>query len=72
MSWVRGKQQKKKPTTLIVLHNSGFFSCCTVRLARIIEYFNKFAKLPEIVDSSVQFEWYKPEPKRPIVHEYLE
>lgn len=72
MSWLRGQQQKKKPATLIVIHNSGFFSCCTVRLARIIEYFNKAAKLPDVVDSSVQFEWYKPTPSRPIAHEYFQ
>ena len=72
MSWLRNRQQKKNPTTLIVLHNSGFFSCCTVRLTRIIEYVNRVGHFPEVVDSSVQFEWYKPTPPRPIAHEYFQ
>ena len=61
-SWLRGPQKKKQPppTTLIIAHNSGFFSCCSVRLDKIIQYFNKNRSLPLIVDSSAQFEWYKP------------
>lgn len=45
---------------LILLHNSGFFSCCSVRLYHIINYFNTNNKLPIAVDSSYQFAWYKP------------
>lgn len=41
-------------------HNAGFFSCCTIRLEKILEYFNKNRKLPEKVDSSMQFLQYKP------------
>jgi len=62
-SWNRNVSQKKKQppsTTLVIAHNSGFFSCCSVRLDRIIQYFNKNRILPLIVDSSAQFEWYKP------------
>lgn len=44
---------------LTVTHNAGFFSCCTVRLEKIIEYFNTLKCAPEIVDSSQQFFWYK-------------
>jgi len=44
---------------LTIIHNAGFFSCCSVRLYNIINYFNKNKKLPEIVDSSQQFKWYK-------------
>ena len=40
-------------------HNAGFFSCCTIRLSKIIEYFNNNQKLPEEVDSSQQFNFYK-------------
>ena len=25
-------------TTLVIIHTSGFFSCCSVRLDKIIEY----------------------------------
>ena len=38
----------------------GFFSCCSTRLESIILYFNLKKVLPEEVDSSDQFKWYKP------------
>jgi hypothetical protein len=38
----------------------GFFSCCSTRLEKIIEYFNLNKVLPDEVDSSDQFKWYKP------------
>ena len=44
---------------LTLYHNAGFFSCCSVKLDTIINYFNNFKKLPDIVDSSRQFAWYK-------------
>jgi len=37
----------------------GFFSCCSTRLESIIIYFNLNKVLPEEVDSSDQFKWYK-------------
>jgi len=46
---------------LKINHNAGFFSCCTIRLLEIINYFNTNKELPLIVDSSVQFEVYKNE-----------
>ena len=46
---------------LKVTHNCGFFSCCSVKLHYIIEYFNKEKNLPEKVDSSEQFLIYKPQ-----------
>jgi len=60
-SWLssRSKDPKPKPV-LTITHNAGFFSCCSVRLDKIIEYFNRFKILPETVDSSQQFDWYKP------------
>ena len=44
---------------LIITHNGGFFSCCTIRLIEIIKYFNNNKNLPIDVDSSKQFETYK-------------
>lgn len=44
---------------LKITHNAGFYSCCTIRLEEILAYFNKFQQLPEIVDSSHQFAFYK-------------
>jgi hypothetical protein len=43
---------------LFITHNAGFFSCCSVKLAQIIDYFNKHKHFPQ-VDSSKQFELYK-------------
>ena len=47
---------------LRINHDAGFFSCCTVRLAGILEYFRSFQKPPRVVDSSRQFGWYKRNP----------
>jgi hypothetical protein len=44
---------KTKPNhEVTILHNAGFFSCCSVRLHMIIQYFNSYKKLPQIVNSS--------------------
>lgn len=46
---------------LRVTHSYGFFSNCSVRLDAIVRHFNTTKTLPEQVDSTQQFEWYKPE-----------
>jgi hypothetical protein len=45
--------------SIIVTHNAGFFSCCSVKLNAIIHYINLNFKLPDSVDSSRQFSMYK-------------
>lgn len=51
----------------------GFFSCCSIRLESIIYFFNLQKKLPEEVDSSDQFKWYKPMySSKDITHQYFE
>jgi hypothetical protein len=45
--------------SLRIFHNAGFFSCCSVRISEIVEFFNTFKKLPRTVDSSFQFSAYK-------------
>ena len=40
-------------------HNAGFFSCCSIKLESIINFLNKKKKLPDSIDSSKQFKWYK-------------
>ena len=40
-------------------HNAGFFSCCAVKLTQIVDFINSNKKLPDSVDSSEQFKWYK-------------
>ena len=47
--------------TLTVTHNAGFFSCCHIRLEKIIEFYNNYGYLPEKIDSSKQFAKYKTE-----------
>jgi len=56
---------------LKITHNAGFFSCCSVRLHKIIEFWNNKKTLPTTVDSSQQFEWYKPS-KRDITNDYFD
>ncbi len=57
---------------LYTRHNAGFFSCCTIRLLNIIDYFNKHNVSPPVVDSSAQFSWYKPHGSRnDITHDYF-
>jgi hypothetical protein len=57
--------------TLILTHNAGFFSCYTVRLHKILEYFNKNKKTPTKVDSSKQFLEYKENPLIDYTNEYI-
>lgn len=45
--------------TLTITHNSGFFSCSTIRLCEIINYFNAHKVLPDEVDSSKQYNYFK-------------
>jgi hypothetical protein len=58
-------------TLTISHHNAGFFSCCSVRLDNIISYFNTNKKLPVIVDSSMQFSWYKTDRSQDLTPEYF-
>jgi hypothetical protein len=46
---------------LIVNHNAGFFSCCTIRMILIIRFINENKIFP-IVDSSNQWSFYKDQP----------
>jgi len=52
----------------------GFFSCCTIHLQRILDYYNEKQKLPQQVDSSQQFMFYKTPQNwnEDIKHEYFE
>jgi hypothetical protein len=50
-----------KNKILKITHNAGFFSCCTQRLRRIIDFYNE-NKICPLVDSSEQFLFYKTNP----------
>lgn len=57
--------------SISVTHTSGFFSCCSVRLDRIVEYINRNGKIPTTVISSSQFSWYKPTPPRDVTFDFF-
>ena len=44
----------------------GIFSCCTVRLELILDYFNTHHATPKQVDSRGQFDFYKDDPNEDI------
>ena len=44
-----------------ITHNAGFFSCCSVKLHNIVNFINLNKKIPDNIDSSQQFKWYKNE-----------
>ncbi len=52
--------QSSSETTATAERGSGFFSNCCCRLGAIIEYYNSKGSLPEVVDSSDSWRWYKP------------
>ena len=56
---------------LKITHNFGFFSCCSVKLHDIVEYFNYHKNIPSDVDSSEQFEWYKINKTGDITYDYF-
>ncbi len=53
--------------TLKITHNSGLFSCATIALVEIMKYFNVNKCLPELVDRSEQFVFYKADPSENII-----
>ena len=60
------------PDSLIITHNAGFFSCCTIRLFKIIEYFNTYKVLPKTVNSEEQFNFYKNKTRNDITSNYFD
>jgi len=55
------------------LHNAGFFSCCSVKLNEIVNYINWNQQIPNYVDSSNQFNFYKKDTHDiDITYEYFE
>jgi len=48
-------------------HNGGFFSCCSVLLERLVQYFNSNHRLPDSIDTTVgYFDWYKTEEEKDV------
>ncbi|MYA15810.1 MAG: hypothetical protein F4Z28_03085, partial [Gammaproteobacteria bacterium] len=46
--------------TLIVVHDAGFFSCCSVRLGAILDYVGAQGRSPVRIDDRFLFDEYKP------------
>ena len=59
-------------TTLKIIHDSGFFSCCFVKLYNIIEFYKKNNNLPVKVDSSALFNMYKYDNNKDITLDFFE
>lgn len=47
---------------IIPIHHYGFFSCCSITLYHIINYFNINKKLPTIIDNTQNFYLYNNNP----------
>jgi len=58
--------------SVTITHNAGFFSCCSVRLHEIVNYINLNSEIPNEVDSSIQFQWYKVDNNNDITYSYFE
>lgn len=58
--------------SLTIKHNAGFFSCCSVKLTKIVEYINKNKKIPYSVDSTKQFKLYKKNEEDDVTYDYFE
>jgi hypothetical protein len=58
--------------SVVLTHNAGFFSCCSIKLDKIVDYINSNLKIPEHIDSSKQFEWYKKQKNDDITYDFFE
>jgi hypothetical protein len=58
-------------TLVINDHWSGFFSCCCVRLAQIIDYCIIHKKSPERIINNKSFLWYNPNTNNDIVPNFF-
>lgn len=58
--------------TLQLTHSAGFFSCSTVGLLYILDFFNTNKKLPEVLDRSKQYTYYTSEDKNPAEYYFNE
>jgi len=52
-------QTPSTPPPLTVAHSAGFFSCTTIFLEHILDYFNRYHVPPETIHSGGMYTWYK-------------
>jgi hypothetical protein len=75
-SWRRVPSQKRAPATLVIepIENSDFFTNCSSRLEQILTYYNGITRPPTTIDSSQQFDLYKPAdfpPEKSIIERFF-
>jgi hypothetical protein len=68
---VKNKYDIRLEMSITINHIAGFFSCCSVRLDRIVEYINRVKKYPDVVDTSQSYTWYKIDTTRDITYDYF-
>jgi hypothetical protein len=56
---------------LVITHNAGFFSCCTIALQDIVIMSRALGKLPDEVDRHNQYGWYKNEPMQSLIGHFF-
>jgi len=56
---------------LQIKHDGGFFSCCSVRLHFLVEFFNKYKELPLILNSKGFYNMYKSNENDDITFDYF-
>jgi hypothetical protein len=75
VKWIKPDKKKQyyiiKDDNLQIIHNSGFFSNCSIALFGIIDYFNKYHKLPAYVDFSKTFNNFKDDINRNVYKEFF-
>lgn len=56
---------------LLITHNAGFFSCCTIALQDIVIWHREHRGLPEQIDRSMQYAHYKHTPLQNLIPFYF-
>ncbi len=56
---------------LNIKHHAGFFSCCSIKLHKIVEYIHTNKKLPKNVDSSGLYKLYKKDSTKDVTFDFF-
>ena len=75
VKWIKTDKKRKyyiiKGDKLQIIHNSGFFSNCSIALFGIIDFYNKYHKLPSYVDFSQTFNNFKDDINRNVYKKFF-
>ncbi len=58
--------------SLTITHSCGFFSCCSVKLKTLTDYFNYYNTLPVNLNCSKQFHLYKRDPHKDVTFDFFQ